>query len=76
MFLKKLKLILFILKINKTDYLDVHLTQRQKGLKKYGRTLQNCPCDRHDWSRMVLEEVVDAFEYLDKKDSCNDRSKS
>ena len=41
--------------------------QNQKGMSTYGRTLDDCPDGDYDWNEMAVEELVDALQYLAKK---------
>ena len=65
MLIKKLKLILFILSINKKEWQSVKTKQRAKGLAKYGTSLKDCK-KAYNWRQMALEEVFDCSEYIDK----------
>jgi hypothetical protein len=38
--------------------------QDQKGLKKYGVTLDKVAFDDYDWNRMAMEEMADCIKYL------------
>lgn len=59
MLLKKLKLILFILKIDKKTYSRVYLHVEECNLKDY------------NWEEMLLEKVIDAFQYQDMIEKCD-----
>jgi len=65
MFIKKLKLILVIIFLKKPTYQKVYLDQRVKGIKKYGKPLEKCDLRDYNWHRMLLEEVIDAFQYME-----------
>lgn len=43
-------------------FVTVTFTQEDKGVKKYGKTLD--PKDSYDWLEMAEEEIVDAWKYL------------
>ena len=64
MIFKKLKLILFILAINKEYFNKVSLNQRIKGIKKYGKPIENCKIKDYNWKKMATEEIVDCWEYI------------
>lgn len=64
MILTKLKLIWIILTLSKKEHNRVYLKQREKGFKKYGVYLENCDMNKYNWREMVLEEVIDALEYV------------
>jgi hypothetical protein len=40
--------------------------QKQKGLNKYGHSLDDCPVEKFDWITMMLEELVDYHQYIQK----------
>jgi hypothetical protein len=42
-------------------------SQIEKGLKKYGKTLDDCGFGDHDFLNMALEECIDGMQYLVKK---------
>lgn len=65
MFLNKLKLIWIIITLDFNTWKRVYLTQREKGIKKYGVTLEDADNNAYDWREMVLEEVVDALNYVE-----------
>lgn len=65
MLFKKLKLIFFIFKINRYTYERVYLNQRKKGIRKYRKPLEECNLKDYNWKEMLLEEVIDAFQYQD-----------
>lgn len=60
----KLKLIWFILRINQKQYQDTYIAQRKKGYAKYGKYLEDCNQNDYNWKQMVLEEIVDAIQYI------------
>ena len=41
--------------------------QNEKGLKKYGQSLDDCPSYQHDWKIMIIEELIDALQYQQKE---------
>ena len=41
--------------------------QNEKGLKKYGQSLDDCPSNKHDWKIMIIEELIDALQYQQKE---------
>jgi hypothetical protein len=64
MILKKLKLILFIIFIKKDKFNNIFLSQRIKGIQKYGKPIENCKLTDYNWEIMAIEELVDCYEYL------------
>jgi site-specific DNA-adenine methylase len=38
--------------------------QDQKGLTKYGKTLDKVNLDDYDWNQMAMEEMADCIKYL------------
>lgn len=46
------------------EFSSIALSQRQKGLSKYGVTLDERTAAERDWSKDVKEELVDAFQYI------------
>lgn len=40
--------------------------QIDKGVAKYGQTLDECPTDSYDWQQMINEELIDALQYANK----------
>lgn len=47
--------------------IDLLNKQTDKGLQKYGHTLDDCPDNKFDWRLMVIEELVDALQYQQKE---------
>lgn len=47
-------------------YLSAAKSQYNKGLQEYGRTLDQCPKDAHDWQIMAYEEIHDSIMYAKK----------
>ena len=41
--------------------------QTEKGVPKYGHTLDECPDEQFDWRLMVIEELVDCIQYQQKE---------
>ena len=41
--------------------------QTEKGLNKYGHTLDDCPDNKFDWRLMIIEELVDCIQYQQKE---------
>jgi urease gamma subunit len=37
--------------------------QDKKGIKEYGKSLDQVPLNSYEWNMMALEEVVDALKY-------------
>ncbi|WP_328211821.1 nucleoside triphosphate pyrophosphohydrolase family protein [Cytobacillus firmus] len=42
-------------------------TQNEKGLKKYGHTLEDCDPGEYNWGQMIIEELIDALQYQQKE---------
>ena len=38
-------------------------TQQQKGIKKYGHSIDECSLDKFNWEQMMLEELADLLIY-------------
>lgn len=75
MFIKKLKLILKIIFLDKKDYERVYLHQRVKGIQKYGKPLEECKLRDYNWELMLLEEIIDAFQYQEMLEKFNKSKK-
>lgn len=45
--------------------------QNNKGIEKYGHSIDDCPDDKYDWKIMAIEELVDFFVYKMKAKSNN-----
>ena len=41
--------------------------QTEKGLSKYGHTLDDCPDEKFDWRLMIIEELIDCIQYQQKE---------
>ncbi|MMZ50561.1 hypothetical protein D1872_122790 [compost metagenome] len=41
--------------------------QNEKGLRKYGTTIDQVPDTAYDWKLMALEEAADLIQYLQKE---------
>ena len=41
--------------------------QNEKGMKKYGQSIDDCPVDGFDWVRMAFEEAIDLMQYQQKE---------
>src|SRR5699024_8009577 len=41
--------------------------QNEKGLKKYGQSLDDAPYEKYDWKIMIIEELIDALQYQQKE---------
>lgn len=41
--------------------------QNEKGLKKYGHTLEECDPGEYNWNLMIAEELIDALQYQQKE---------
>ncbi len=42
-------------------------SQTEKGVRKYGHTLDDCPYALYDWQLMALEEATDLIQYQQKE---------
>ncbi len=51
------------LRIPKSFMHQVHTEQVEKGLKKYGKTIDDCAADEHDWDNMLAQELIDLLAY-------------
>lgn len=47
---------------------EVVVKQTEKGIKKYGQTIIECPQNVFNWEEMILEEIIDAVIYKLKRD--------
>ena len=47
-------------------FCDIVSQQQDKGLEKYGHTLKDCPVEKFDWITMMLEELADYHQYVQK----------
>ena len=41
--------------------------QKEKGLRTYNQTLDDCPDEDYNWLGMAIEELVDCVSYLSKE---------
>lgn len=48
------------------DWESIVERQEQKGIAKYGHTIDDCPNDKYDWHQMIAEELVDCMMYVRK----------
>lgn len=46
---------------------EVRDQQKEKGLRTYNQTLDDCPDEEYNWMRMAIEELVDGISYLSKE---------
>lgn len=46
---------------------EVRDQQKEKGLRTYNQTLDDCPDEEYNWLRMAIEELVDGISYLSKE---------
>ena len=53
-------------RIKSTEWEKIVEKQEQKGIAKYGHTIDDCPNDAYDWQVMMLEEMVDFMVYYRK----------
>lgn len=49
--------------------IDILDKQNEKGLKKYGESIDEASHKEYDWNRMALEEAVDLMQYLVKENA-------
>lgn len=49
--------------------IDILDKQNEKGIKKYGTTIDEASNENYDWNRMALEEAVDLIQYLVKENT-------
>jgi hypothetical protein len=42
-------------------------SQCEKGIKKYGYTLDECPVENYEWKNMIIEELIDCIQYQQKE---------
>lgn len=49
--------------------IDILDKQNEKGLKKYGESIDEASNEDYDWNRMALEEAVDLIQYLVKENT-------
>lgn len=42
-------------------------SQDQKGMEKYGKTIDQAHDHNYDWQMMAIEELVDAMKYMVKE---------
>ena len=57
--------------ISVDEYRDILEHQYNKGMSKYGHTIDNCPNNKFNWTNTLLEELVDASVYILKNDEVN-----
>ena len=41
--------------------------QNEKGMKKYGESIDDCPVDDYDWQQEIIQELIDALNYQQKE---------
>lgn len=51
----------------KERIIDMLNKQTEKGYKKYGHTLDDCPDNKFDWRLMAMEEMIDCMQYQQKE---------
>jgi hypothetical protein len=51
----------------KERIIDLLTKQTEKGLSKYGHTLDDCPDEKYDWRLMAMEELIDLAQYQQKE---------
>lgn len=60
-------LLIFLHKLISRKYIIfIYESQQNKGLLKYKHSLNDCPKDKYNWTRMSIEELVDFFQYVRK----------
>lgn len=62
----KASLIDFISSIPEKEWERIELNQKIKGMKKYGRDLENAKPPKKSWVEEAMEEIIDASQYLEK----------
>lgn len=55
------------LRMPKFAFLKTLEGQLDKGMKKYGETIDECPNTAYDWNEMIWEELIDILVYNEKK---------
>ena len=58
--------------IPKELYDKVLRMQKDKGKVKYGHSLVDCPKESFNWFIMILEEVIDCYQYIEKLKECKE----
>lgn len=48
------------------DFFETCILQHEKGVEKYGTTIDACEYDNYNWQKMALEEIVDMLVYEKK----------
>jgi hypothetical protein len=46
---------------------ELLINQTEKGLSKYGHTLDDCLDNKFDWRLMAMEEMIDCMQYQQKE---------
>lgn len=62
---------IFTLDISKDEFKNIILKQQEKGIKKYGHSIDDCPNDKYDWKTMMYEELADLLIYNEKLNRSN-----
>lgn len=48
---------------NSIELKEIIKKQQEKGIKKYGHSIDECPLDKFNWRTMMLEELADLLIY-------------
>lgn len=52
--------------INSMDWAWLCQKQFNKGVEKYGHTIDDCPKNKFNWKTMAIEELIDFWVYREK----------
>ena len=55
------------MKTIKDEIISLLDKQNEKGMEKYGQSLDECPLNAYDWNIMIQEELIDALQYALKE---------
>ena len=55
------------MKTIKDEVISLLDKQNEKGMEKYGQSLDDCPVNAYDWNNMLHEELIDGLQYAFKE---------
>ena len=56
----------FTINVSSSKLKKIILKQHEKGIKKYGQSIDDCPFDKYNWLDMMYEELADFLIYEEK----------
>ena len=52
--------------VNSQQLIETIKKQQEKGMAKYGHSIDECPFDKFNWNDMMYEEIADTLIYMEK----------